>query len=141
MKMKAKFEQGNCLRLMGKVDDSIKVLREAVEMKAENPEVQNSLGLSLHENKQYEDAINCYAKAITYSQHETSGKEEDIRKAAQYFSNKGLSLMATGNRLEEAFSDHNDAIALNPNNPSNYYNRGNVLYRKDQFEQALEDYD
>ena len=82
MKLKAKFEQGNCLRLMGRLNDSIRVLKEAVEMKAENPEVQNSLGLSFHENKEFIEAINCYTKAIQNSQHEKTGNEEDIRKAA-----------------------------------------------------------
>ncbi len=39
MKLKAKFEQGNCLRFQGKIEDSITILSQAVEMKGDEPAV------------------------------------------------------------------------------------------------------
>jgi len=66
------------------------VLKEALEMKAEDPDVHNNLGLSYFELQNYDEAKNSFSKAINYitANPERLEKDEKLWKdASSYFSN------------------------------------------------------
>ncbi len=53
--------------------------------------------------------------------------------------NRGVSYAAAG-RMEEALADFQRTIELNPRYPNAYYNRGELLYRQQNYPGAIEDY-
>jgi len=63
-------------------------LKEALEMKSEDPDVHNNLGLSYFEIGNFEESKNCYNKAINILTPERLEKDEKMRKnASSYYSN------------------------------------------------------
>lgn len=99
-------------------------------MKNDRPSVHNNLGLSFFEKGDFEEALNHYAKAIQFEQ------------SAVHYNNRGLANYHI-NRLEEARSDFDQAIDLDPNDPTIIFNRGNVYLNwspEKQFEKAHRDY-
>ncbi|MFH0731927.1 MAG: tetratricopeptide repeat protein, partial [Candidatus Omnitrophota bacterium] len=58
---------------------------------------------------------------------------------ARPFNNRGNAYEDKGN-IEQALSDYNIAIELDPKYPKAYNNRGNAYSRKGNFDQALSDY-
>lgn len=95
----AYFNRGICLRRLGPdhLEESIKHLKKAVEMKNDRPSVHNNLGLSYFEKGLFEEALSHYAKAI------------QLEHSAVHFNNRGLAHYHI-NRLQEALSDFNQAI-------------------------------
>jgi tetratricopeptide (TPR) repeat protein len=57
--------RGNCYRKLGQLDLSIDDLRKAVSADPENVNARNNLGLSYFENKDYEQALTEFNKAIS----------------------------------------------------------------------------
>jgi len=57
--------RGNCYRKLGQLDLSIDDLRKAVSADPENVNARNNLGLSYFENKDYEQALAEFNKAIS----------------------------------------------------------------------------
>ncbi len=87
-KYNAKFNKGICLRNIGDLDKSITVLREAVDMKSDDPSAHNNLGKSYFESKDFDNAINCYTKAIQHSGIEKGDTDPEKKQyAAQYYNN------------------------------------------------------
>jgi len=84
-KFNALFNRGNCLRRKGDLDDSIKDLIGAVQLKQENASAHNNLGLSYFEKEEYEDALNEFTKAIALKPH------------GLHYNNRGLALYHIGN--------------------------------------------
>jgi len=54
-----------CLRKIGLLDQSIDELKKAVELKPDDSNAHNHLGLSYFDLKHFEDAITEYSRAIT----------------------------------------------------------------------------
>lgn len=56
-KYKAFFNRGNCLRRLGRLEDSVADLRSAVELEPNNASAHNNLALSLMENGHLSSAL------------------------------------------------------------------------------------
>jgi tetratricopeptide (TPR) repeat protein len=124
----ARYNKGICLRKVGNLDRSVEELKKAVELKPDNPNAHNNLGLSLFERKDFEDALTEYSKAIGCTKIDQGDPNAKQRKdASLHFNNRGLAYYHTG-KLTMALSDMNTAIDLNPAEPIYYFNRGNVHY-------------
>jgi tetratricopeptide (TPR) repeat protein len=61
------------------------------------------------------------------------------KNLSAYYTNRGTAY--TSHRdYARAIEDHNEAIRLNPNNPTAHYNRGTVYYNKSDYDLAIRDY-
>lgn len=60
----ARFNKGVCLRRLGRLDESIEDLKQAVQLQGDKASAHNNLGLSYFEKEEYEDAITEFQKAI-----------------------------------------------------------------------------
>ncbi len=78
-------------------------------------------------NKDTDYALMYYNKAI------------DLMKNPKYFNNRGCALHSLDN-IEDAISDYNQAILLNPNNGQYYYNRGGAYYAVKRNDEARRDW-
>jgi len=107
------------------VAESKKQNYKLIEM---NPEYWNNKGNALNKLKRYEEAIECYDKAI-----ELNPNNPD------YWNIKGNALMKL-KRYEEAFECYDKAIELNPNNPIYWHIKGLVLYSLKRYEEAKKCY-
>ena len=112
-KFQCKFNLGICYRKKGLIQKSIDNLKTAVVLKGDKAAAHNNLALTLFENKQYEDALISYSKAISF---EPSGVHYNNRGLTNYFYEK----------YDEAKDDFDKAIELDPSDPTIYFNRGNV---------------
>jgi tetratricopeptide (TPR) repeat protein len=56
-----------------------------------------------------------------------------------YYTNRGTAYNSHRD-YARAIEDHNEAIRLNPNNPTAYYNRGGTYYDKGDYDLAIRDY-
>lgn len=100
-------------------------------MKPDRPSAHNNLGLSYFERGDFEDALIHYGKAI------------QLEPTSVHFNNRGLANYHI-NKQEEAKADFDMAIKKDPNDPTIYFNRGNVFLNwqeKQRFEDAHDDYD
>ena len=62
-----------------------------MEKKSDDPSAHNNLGKSYFENKQFEDAIQCYTKAIQHSGIDKGDVDPEKKSyAAQYYNNRGI---------------------------------------------------
>ncbi len=78
-------------------------------------------------NKNTDYALMYYNKAI------------DLIKNPQYYNNRGCVLHSLDN-IEDAISDYNQAILLNPNNGQYYYNRGGAYFAVKRNDEARRDW-
>ena len=100
------------------------------DQKNEKPAAHNNLALSYFENHNFEEALLHYGKAI------------QIEPSAVHYNNRGLAYFHC-DKLDEARSDFDTALKYNPNDPTIYFNRGNVYLNwspEPEFEKAHEDY-
>jgi tetratricopeptide (TPR) repeat protein len=65
-------------------------------------------------------------------------KAIDLIKNPKYYNNRGCVLHSLDN-IEDAISDYNQAIILNPNNGQYYYNRGGAYYAVKRNDEARRD--
>jgi tetratricopeptide (TPR) repeat protein len=114
------FNRGNCLRRLGRLDESIDDLKKAVSIKPENPSAHNNLGLSHFEKEEYEEALNEFTKAIGLKPH------------GLHYNNRGLALYHIGN-LQDAKKDFDAALEKSNDDPFIYFNRGNVYMNLGEF--------
>ena len=129
------FNKGICLRRIGRLEESIADLEKAKTMKADRAAVHNNLGLSYFENEMFDEALQCYTKAI---QIDLLGAHASV-----HYNNRGLAYYHNGMQ-EEAKDDFDIAIEKDPHDPTIYFNRGNVFLNwkeKQQFDLAHKDYD
>jgi tetratricopeptide (TPR) repeat protein len=124
----ARFNKGVCLRRLGKLDESIEDLKQAVLLQGDKASAHNNLGLSYFEKEEFEEAISEFTKAIGIEQHPF------------HFNNRGLANYHMG-RLDEAKQDYDDAIKRNPDDSLVFFNRGNVYLNKGDFDLAHVDFD
>jgi len=92
-------------------------LNEAVKKGAEKASAFNNLALSLFEHEEFDEAITNYGKAIDAIDKDSS---------SVHYNNRGLAYYHSG-KLEEAKSDFDMAREKDPNDPTIYFNRGNVF--------------
>jgi tetratricopeptide (TPR) repeat protein len=98
-------------------------LKKAVEMRPDKASAHNNLGLSYFEREDFEEAFSEFNKAIQFEKH------------SFHFNNRGLANYHIG-KLEDAKKDYDEAIAMNPEDPFFYFNRGNVYLNQGEFELA-----
>ena len=129
-KYHALFNRGIQYRRMGNLGASIEDLQAACGLKKDKPSAYNNLALSQFENEEFDAAINNYDKAIT------------LCKSAVHYNNRGLAHYHM-NDLKAAEADFNEAMTIDPHDPTIYFNRGNVYLNQDpaSFERAHEDYE
>lgn len=102
------------MRKLGRLDNSIEDLKKAVEMRGDKASAHNNLGLSYFEKGDYDEALNHFTKAISIEPHPF------------HYNNRGLAFYHL-KKYEEALKDYDEAISRNPDDPTYYFNRGNVL--------------
>lgn len=78
----ARFNKGVCLRKTGLLEQSIDELKKAVELKPDDANAHNHLGLSYFDRKNFEDAISEYSRAITSLKLEMNEHDESVREKA-----------------------------------------------------------
>jgi tetratricopeptide (TPR) repeat protein len=105
----------------------------------------NNLGLSLFDNKEFEEAQNEFERAITYEKESLEGKD-DMEDIAFYYNNSGLCwyhLARTKSEdsaiLENAIGQYNQAILADKRKAIHYHNRGNVYLNLHQYDLAIKD--
>lgn len=89
-----------------------------------------TLGWLFWELERYTKSFEFYNKLITIA----------LETTAQAYNGRGLAHAAMGN-VDNAISDYNKAIQLEPNYFSPYNNRGNVAFQLKDYPKALDDYD
>lgn len=63
-----------------------------------------------------------------------------LKDRAATYSNRGI-ILAANERIESAMSDYAKAMAISPDTPEIYVNRGNAYFMNRNFSMALDDYD
>jgi tetratricopeptide (TPR) repeat protein len=124
----AKFNKGVCLRRLGRLDESIEDLKNAVQLQGDKASAHNNLGLSYFEKEDFEEAISEFSKAISIEPHPF------------HLNNRGLAYYHLG-LYDEAKTDYDEAIKKNPDDSLVFFNRGNVFLNKLQFDEAHKDFD
>ena len=130
-KFQSLFNLGICYRRKGQINKSIDNQKSAVAMKGDKAAAHNNLALSLFENKQYEEALIHYSKAISFE------------PTSVHFNNRGLTNYYFEN-YQDAKDDFDKAIEKDQTDPTIYFNRGNVYlnWKENQnYEEAHLDYD
>ena len=128
-------------RRVGNLDESIKKLTQAIDNQPGKAQAHNNLGLSFFEDMQPRDALDHFQKAIQYEQQACNELGLSKEYLSLFLNNKGLALYHT-NQLDEAIQDYNEAInCVNGTNPENFFNRGNVYLRQQDFPKAHDDFD
>jgi serine protease Do len=87
------------------------------------------MGYYYNNTKQYEKAIKYYSLAITYSD-----KKNNID---QLYLERGIAY-ALNNQLQIAINDYNKSLEINPNNYDALWNKANVLYGLNRYNEACE---
>jgi tetratricopeptide (TPR) repeat protein len=105
--------------------------RLAAEISPNDPTNHINLGLCLDENRQPEEAIAEYRKAISLT--------SDAMQLASAYTDLGIDLDATGNSAE-AQDSYNRALGLNPKMFNAYFDRGLLFEKQGQMEKAIQDY-
>jgi len=150
---------GEILRLLGKLPDAERHLREALTLAPSFVEARNNLGLVLSQQGKIGDAIAEYHKTLaiqpTYADaHNHLGvvfKNQGNPDAAivhlqqavalkpdyaEARSNLGVVLQEQG-RLEEAIAQHREALVLKPGAANAYYNLGIALQCQGKLDEAV----
>ena len=125
------------------INKSIGHLKKATELKAQDATAFNNLGLSLFEAKKYEEAIECYTKAIVFESQEVKENRGSEDSLSYYYKNKGLAhyhRQAEGD-YDQAKQDYDMSIEKNPDNADNYFNLGNVNLTEGEFTEAHKNFD
>lgn len=94
-----------------------------------------------------DNATRCYRESnqplsdhgLRYCDEAIRNDELMIRDLAATYTNRGIIYAANG-KLEEAMSDHNQAVLLAPTMGKIFVNRGNVYHQTHNYDLALADY-
>ncbi len=88
----------------------------------------NKQGNAYSREGQYEEAMECYEKAIKMQPEN-----------AVFYYNRGTAY-GKCKEYDKALADYNMAIKIDPQNSYAYNNRGNVYYNRREYEKAMSDY-
>jgi len=89
----------------------------------------NKKGIALYNLKRYEEALQCYDKAIQLEPNST-----------EYWSNKGLAFFKLS-RYDEALPCFDKATQLEPNNAEYWSNKGLAFFKLSRYDEALTCFD
>jgi len=140
--------------------EAIKLLGEAVRRNPENPQYQVNYGNALRDNMQYDDATDCYEKAleidtnfigaltnlgiVCYAAKKYDDATDYFKKALKldpHYSpalNNYAQLLVTEHQLDKGIEYFKKATGQDPENPLIFYNMGMALLRRRRDEEALE---
>lgn len=124
----AEYNRGVNKRKLGDLDGSTEDLGKAAAKDAKNPIVQNELGLSQFEKKEYRAALSAFTRAV------------ESRPSAVHYNNRGLAYYHLADKMDEALADFASALECDGGDPTVYYNRGNVYLSMNRFDEAIADY-
>jgi Flp pilus assembly protein TadD len=113
----------------GRLSEGLIACQKSVELAPENAEAYYNLGVTLKELSRLEEAEESYKKAIAL--------KPDFADA---YNNLGITLKEL-DRLAEAEEIYSKGIILKPSSAEALLNRGQLLFDKEEFEAALEDFD
>ncbi|CAG8478643.1 16400_t:CDS:10 [Funneliformis mosseae] len=122
-----------------------------------------SLAETFLNEKQYEDAMTAYGRAIdagcsnmaealnmrgtfTYLMGDSNGALEDFKKALEIRSDyvqayvKRATIYIEQGQTDLAWQEFEEAIKINPNDPDIYYHRGQVYFLNGMFDKAINEY-
>jgi tetratricopeptide (TPR) repeat protein len=119
---------GECLRLMGNIEESIFALRAAVRLKPDLAVAHNNLGIALAEKGLLDEAIASYRSAISHHP-----------QYAEAHSNLGNALRVRGD-VNDAIAACRQAVQLNPDRAENWNSLGVALAAKGEAREAREVY-
>jgi len=119
---------GCAFQRVGRFDDAVKELNQALQLRPDYPEVQCNLGNVLSEVGRVDEAMAHWEKAVQL-------KPDYAR--AHY--NLGLGLAQSG-RLPEAISHWEQAVQFNPNYAEAHYNLGIALEQSGEVTGAIRHY-
>lgn len=117
---------GTALQLQGK--DALPTLQKTVALAPHDAEAHGNLGNAWQAAGQYEQAIDCYLRALEI--------QPDFAEA---HSNLGGALQAQG-RLDEAAHAYRQALAINPAYAMAHFNLGNTLKSQGDLDGAVASY-
>jgi tetratricopeptide (TPR) repeat protein len=113
---------------MGRADEAIGHLREALRIDPRSVAAHIDLGLALHDNGRREEAIDHYQQALGI----------DARSVAAHI-DLGVALYHQG-RLEEAIDHYQQALGIDPESVGAHLGLGGVLREKGRLEEAIDHY-
>jgi Tfp pilus assembly protein PilF len=120
--------QGIQLAQADKLEEAEPLFREAVRLRPDWSDAQNSLGVALARRKQFAEALPCFRAALEL------GPE-----SAELHNNLGNALRDL-QRSAESLPHYERAIRLNPEYKEAYFNRGIALFKLKRYAEAAASY-
>lgn len=125
----------NSLNLLGllklqqnKIEEAIFNIKKAAEL-IPSAYFYGNLGRAYFEDKNYEEAISCYQKALEYDE-----------KNFDSLFNLGLAYKSI-NQFDKAIEAYNKALVIEPQNVAIYFNLGNLYEKLNDTFKAIENYE
>jgi Flp pilus assembly protein TadD len=110
------------------LDEAIENFRQAIQIKPDNSEARNNLGIAFADTGRFEEAIGNFRQAIKIKP-----------KNSEALNNLGGVLLHQG-RFDEAIEYFRKAIQIKPNNSEALDNLGVALAARGRFEEAIGNY-
>jgi len=134
----------------GQYEEAIRDITKALEINPKFALAYFSRGRSYYNMKEYDKSWEDIKRAqelgwkvppeFLDDLRKASGKQEQIEsKDAQFYNNRGAIYVAKG-QYDQAISDFNKALEIDPNYLFAYNNRGTAYMNKDQYDQAISDF-
>jgi tetratricopeptide (TPR) repeat protein len=114
--------------MQGRLEETIELLNNALELNPNYPEAHNNLGNTLKELGDLDAAITAYNKALKLNPN-----------LSQAHTNLGLVLQEQGN-LDAAVAAYNKALKLNPDLPQAHNNLGIALQKQGELDASIAAY-
>jgi len=115
---------------LGKTEQAAEAFRRAVAIDPNNPAAWNNLGNELRNSYQFDEAMECYQKALKL--------KPDFADA---YCNVGACLQATQPTLRPAIAAYEKAIALQPDFATAHWNLGFALLLLGDYARGLPEYE
>jgi uncharacterized protein (TIGR02466 family) len=156
------LEQASKALSENKFIEAKKIYRSILQTQPDNLDANNNLGIILHNNKDYSEAINHFKKTISIDSNfflaysnlglslKSLGKFKEAKKIfiqainiepnySQAHNNLGV-IFELLNNPDEAKISIKKAIEIDPYNPEFHFNLGNVLVKTNDFDNAILSY-
>lgn len=113
---------------VGKSDIAVKLITQALAVRADYPEAHYNLGSALQEMGRLDEAVECYRRTVAM--------RPDYAEA---YNNLGLALHELG-RMDEAVASYEKALAIKPDLAEAHNNLGNTLINLGRRDEAVASY-
>lgn len=114
-----------------KLDDAVTACRQAIEIYPKNSEAYNNLGYALVEQQNLEEALDAFRKAMQVASNNDQ----------KYVAYVGIAyILRLQGREEEAITEYQKAIQLDPTDSTAYINLGHVLTDQNRLNEAINAY-